>query len=872
MKKSLYTTIALILFNFSLTAQNFIISGGESYSTMICDSGKVYMWGNKNPTPTQLLFPGNVKIKAVDAGTGDQFLGIDEDSNAWVWGLGADSMWSNITTTKFNTPVRVVAGTTNPTDSLAPLGKVKYISSGNKGVFLVLDNGKLVSYGSNNSRNIGYLGYGNSKSSRTPKYVLMPNGNPLTNVIQVDAGDFTVYALADPDGDGAYSVYSWGDGTNGKLGRNLTGTQNSGMEYINDAFARPVIMKNGTHLKNIVSISAGDGACYALDKNGYIWAWGEGWGGLTGTSYFLHSDPKRVVAGEWSGIKGAGFGAEYLRAKSISGGRGFAMAVTTDGRPMAWGNNDGCINSYSSGGQLGNGKSYPSQSPYPVFIRKSENLIDSNVVSISDGDLWGYYISSNGEFSTWGSNTLGQLGLGNISTGCASLYAVPFTPPCAIPAFATNISLSPKDTSICLENTNNFTLKTNFKNPRATQFTIEWYRNNTKVFSGNGLSAANYTTNLPGKFVVKLIPESSLAKYNFATQTDSTTVLAYTQQFSVPVNRTYCGATSKISVIGKGIYNWFYKSSDALPFTTSVKNDSISFEPRLGEILADSSVIIYAQEKSNTVATFIPNDTITCKTRSNNYASNLKTKITVYKTITLDSVTVYYNGIAATDTNKFFNWQFCTYQIQAGSPPKAVTCGTVKKTLTHYGINDTRLITIPINIKLEGSAVGFSYYLGFNENVKAIIKEFNCSPINNNNSAFNISGINRSGYDIDTNTFKNSGNITKFHFSTVQEYCNKIPVTIKKQKGCNLITDLEEMESFKTAFVSYDENSKSIGIYLEGKNSSVSITDMNGRKIWQSKSNTTNNFSINASDFSNGLYLVTIISTNGTSTQKIVKY
>jgi len=437
--KRIITLMSTIAFSSGvLLAQNFQFSGGYSISALVCSDGQVYSWGSnigdvknigilgtsstkkKELTPSKVVFPQGVKIKQVDAGSGTNFLAVDSDNYLWAWGdnavgqTGQGSIVPNVT----STPKKVLTGQISSGDNFLP--KVSYISAGNSASFAILENKTVVSWGNNM---YGQLGNNSTKNNYSPVYVLDSLKKPLENVIQVDAGDFSSYALVDDDNDGVGTVYSWGAGKSQwgatcMLGRNAKGNRNNGLERENDSIAKPVILKNNLKLDNIVSISAGDVFCLALDKDGFVWAWGNNnWGGLCGiNSYGDFSDPRKVVGGATK--------LPFLKAKKISSGQGFGMAITIDNKPVAWGNNSIFCTENCFGGLLGIGKS-PTQSFVPVYVRfgADTNSVHNNVESISDGDMCGFYTTTDKKLFVWGGNTFGQLGLGDTLN---RYYAVPF--------------------------------------------------------------------------------------------------------------------------------------------------------------------------------------------------------------------------------------------------------------------------------------------------------------------------------------------------------------------------------------------------------------------------------------------------------------
>ena len=109
-----------------------------------------------------------------------------------------------------------MAGQGTDSNSDGFLDGVPYISCGNDENFAILANNRLIAWGQNDQ---GQLGDGTTTNSTTPRLVIdCADGLPLEDVVIIEAGDASGYALVDPDGDGVGTVYSWGDDAFGILG------------------------------------------------------------------------------------------------------------------------------------------------------------------------------------------------------------------------------------------------------------------------------------------------------------------------------------------------------------------------------------------------------------------------------------------------------------------------------------------------------------------------------------------------------------------------------------------------------------------------------------------------------------------------------
>ena len=164
----------------------------------------------------------------------------------------------------------------------------------------------------------------------------------------------------------AGSVWSWGDGQEGRLGHGDE-TERGQPEKI-EALAG----------QRVVAVSAGDVHCLALSADGAVWSWGYGEQGRLG-----HGDqqnqllPKKVEA-----LAGQ-------RAVAVSAGAEHSIALTADGAVWSWGGGEG--------GQVGHGDRQRQLLP-----KKVEALAGQRVVAVSAGDFHSLALTADGAVFTWG--------------------------------------------------------------------------------------------------------------------------------------------------------------------------------------------------------------------------------------------------------------------------------------------------------------------------------------------------------------------------------------------------------------------------------------------------------------------------------------
>ena len=182
-------------------------------------------------------------------------------------------------------------------------------------------------------------------------------------------------------------LYSWGNNSEGQLGRTPTASEPA------DRPGR-VDVPGGTRF---IQVSAGDEFVVAIDISNHLYSWGSNEKGQSGLG-LVHSSspvPNQVVPSTNSSKS-------FVQ---VSAGPNYALATCSDGTVYSWGDN--------SSGQLGRetgelhgdssiyGHAYPNPIPLPKGVKFTQ---------VSAGGTASFALASDGSVYSWGDNSNSQLG------------------------------------------------------------------------------------------------------------------------------------------------------------------------------------------------------------------------------------------------------------------------------------------------------------------------------------------------------------------------------------------------------------------------------------------------------------------------------
>ncbi|MBQ3462464.1 MAG: hypothetical protein IJH36_05020, partial [Clostridia bacterium] len=273
-------------------------------------------------------------------------LALDANGYVWSWGVNSQGQLGDGTKTNSTYAVQVLKGEsgTNAYDNNDYyLSDIVSIAAGEEFAMALKNDGTVYTWGLGTS---GQLGDGTNVSKVTPVQVkrgespaestdVAPAGSDyLQNVSMIAAGAKHALAMTKTG-----YVWAWGLNTNGQLGEWTT--DNNSKHYA------PVQVRNITtedrangntqgKLNTVTAISARANQSFAIDKDGFLWAWGQdnvnqlGQGNTTANETL----PIKVKNGEADNT-------DYLQfVAAVAAGTNNTVAVLSDGYVYTWGKND----------------------------------------------------------------------------------------------------------------------------------------------------------------------------------------------------------------------------------------------------------------------------------------------------------------------------------------------------------------------------------------------------------------------------------------------------------------------------------------------------------------------------------------------------
>jgi hypothetical protein len=239
-------------------------------------------------------------------------------NGTYAWGDNSSGELGNNSTTTSDLPVLVSA----PTDVT-----FTQVSAGNIYSLAVGSDHSTYAWGSNGS---GRLGNNSITASDHPVLVSAPADG--TTFTQVSAGGSHSLAVGS-DG----NAYAWGDNSNGQLGNGTT----------TDSHV-PVPVPAPGEGATFTQVSAGRHHSLAVDSYGNSFGWGGNDAGQLGNNSTANSDAPLLVT--------VPTGVTFTQ---MSAGGGHSLAVGSDGKAYAWGDN--------GAGELGTNSLTESHVPVPVY-------------------------------------------------------------------------------------------------------------------------------------------------------------------------------------------------------------------------------------------------------------------------------------------------------------------------------------------------------------------------------------------------------------------------------------------------------------------------------------------------------------------------
>ena len=378
------------------------ISATETHTCVVTSKGGVACWGfngagqlgddsrKRNVTqkslPTQVVDSGgNALTGVVQVGVGTDYSGgsegrscaLTEEGKVFCWGKGYGGALGNDCNNScpnMGHAVAVVAAD----GSADPLSGIVQIGVGANHTCALMTEGSVVCWGQDYE---GQLGNQDTANKDHPVSVVTSEGDPLTGIVQLAAGERYTCALTVGG-----EVLCWGDNTYGQLGDKSTQNKNAPVN---------VVTADSTPLSGIVQISGGFYHACALTNGGEVQCWGHNTSGQLGDG---STDSKNyaVAVVEEDGTS------PTARVVHVSSGQYHTCALTDRDGVQCWGS--------SYHGQLGDDTTTDKVYPVAVVMKKDSPLPLSGIVELTVGGSHGCALVMEGEVRCWGYGTYGNLG------------------------------------------------------------------------------------------------------------------------------------------------------------------------------------------------------------------------------------------------------------------------------------------------------------------------------------------------------------------------------------------------------------------------------------------------------------------------------
>ncbi|KAK8398901.1 hypothetical protein O3P69_004178 [Scylla paramamosain] len=304
-----------------------VTADGKVYATGYGAGGRLGIGGVESvSTPTLLESIQHIVIRKVAVNSGGKHcLALTADGDVYSWGEGDDGKLGHGNKSPYDRP-RLI-------ETLQGKGVVE-IACGGAHSAAITSSGELYTWGKGR---YGRLGHGDSEDQFRPKLVEALVGYRVIDVA-CGSGDAQTLCIVDDD-----SVWSWGDGDYGKLGRGGS-----------DGCKVPMRI-DGLANQGIIKVECGSQFSVALSRSGTVFTWGKGDYHRLGHGTDDHvRRPRKVMA-----LQGK-------RVISIATGSLHCVCCTSEGEVYTWGDNDE--------GQLGDSTTNAIQRPRLVMALQAKKI------------------------------------------------------------------------------------------------------------------------------------------------------------------------------------------------------------------------------------------------------------------------------------------------------------------------------------------------------------------------------------------------------------------------------------------------------------------------------------------------------------------
>jgi uncharacterized repeat protein (TIGR02543 family) len=332
------------------------VIAGQFSTFAVTSNGRVYAWGLNSVgqlgdnstvnkfTPTLISFTDLQDGETIRNVLADEYhsLAVTTNGRVYAWGRNTSGQLGDNTLAAKRIPTLI-----SFTD-LQNGETIKNVAAGNAHSLAVTTTGRVYSWGSNSTGQLGKTGIANSQ---TPTLISFPVGETIRDVLA--AGDYS-HALTTTG-----LVYSMGLNDYGQLGDG-TNTNKSTPTLI--SFTG---LQAGETIRNVF---AGQYHTLAVTTNGRVYAWGMNFYGELGDGTTAHKSSPTLIS--FTGLE------DGETVRDVYAGDAHSLAVTTNNRLYAWG--------YNPFGQHGDKTTVNKLIPTPVFDLTTTLVNNYHTVNYGD--------------------------------------------------------------------------------------------------------------------------------------------------------------------------------------------------------------------------------------------------------------------------------------------------------------------------------------------------------------------------------------------------------------------------------------------------------------------------------------------------------